>query len=77
MCIRDRDVSGADCCGGLDHDAPVCGGLCGGCAAVIRLPIGIDAVRGGRPAEPWWRPTSKAVSYTHLDVYKRQIANTV
>ncbi len=37
------------------------GWLCGARAsgALGLLTIGIDVVSGGRPAEPWWRPTSK------------------
>ena len=27
---------------------------------------------GGEEGDPMWDPTNKPVSYTHLDVYKRQ-----
>ena len=67
MCIRDRD-------GGDDPDAT--NGILI-CAAVERRPeegIHIDGGTGvGRVTKPGLnQPAGNAVSYTHLDVYKRQ-----
>ncbi|CAG7187305.1 hypothetical protein PICSAR235_02956 [Mycobacterium avium subsp. paratuberculosis] len=59
-CTGWRNEDDAGCCGWLIRWVP------GGwpCAAPVIGPlgvltIGIDVVSGGRPADPWWRPTSK------------------
>ncbi len=55
-----RNEADAGCWGGPGQCAP--GGWAWGArglAAVAGFTIGIDVVSGGRPAVPWWRPTSK------------------
>jgi hypothetical protein len=64
-CGRDGLAGGGGGGGGPDQSAPVCGWTGTGrgpFAPETGVAMGIDVVKGGRPAKPRWRPTSKVTT---------------